>query len=120
MVLGSPAVERLVWWSARRIQLPSTKFPLDIAKVAIVLGGLSFLPRGVHNWTDTQTSAGNHGSVPAIELQINLDGVAEIAKPQVDAPKVNTKPEGDNPCSLETFPANELSLNRSSGYCALP
>jgi len=64
----------------------------DIAKAAVVLGGLSFLLRGVHNCTDTQTSAGNQGSVPAIEIQINLDGVAEIAKPQVDAHNVNTKP----------------------------
>jgi len=52
--------------------------------------------------------------------EFNLDGVAEIAKPQMyDAHNVNTKPGGDNPCSLETFPGNELSLNRSSGCCAL-
>jgi len=93
----------------------------DMTKVAgINSSGLSFLPSGVHNCTDTQTSAGNQGSVPAIEIPINLDGVAEIAKPQMfDAHNVNTKPRGDNPCSLETFPGNELSLNRSSGCCAL-
>jgi hypothetical protein len=45
--------------------------------------GLSFLPSGVNNCTDTQTSAGNQGSVPAIEIPINLDGVAQIAKPQM-------------------------------------
>jgi hypothetical protein len=54
----------------------------DIAKVAVInSSGLSFLPSGVHNCTDS-TSAGNQGSVPAIEIPINLDGVAEIAKPQ--------------------------------------
>jgi hypothetical protein len=40
--------------------------------------GLSFLPSGVHNCTDTQTSAGNLGSVPAIEIPIDLDGFAEM------------------------------------------
>jgi hypothetical protein len=83
-------------------------------------GGLSFLPSGVHYCADTQTSTGNQGSVPAIEILINLDGVAEIAKPQMyDAHNINTKPGGDDPCSLETFPGNELSLNRSSGCWAL-
>jgi len=43
--------------------------------------GLSFLPGGVHTCMDTQT-AGNQGSVPAIEISINLNGIAEIAKPQ--------------------------------------
>ena len=93
----------------------------DMAKVAgINSSDLSFLPSGVHNCTDTQTSAGNQGSVPAIEIPINLDGVAEIAKPQMcGAHNLNTKPGGDDPCSLETFPGNELSLNRSSGCFAL-
>ena len=50
----------------------------DMTKVAgINFSGLSFLPGGVHNCADTQTSAGNQGSVPAIELSIDLDGVAE-------------------------------------------
>src|SRR6185503_4369644 len=66
-----------------------------ITKVArINFSGLSFLPSGVHNCTDTQTSAGNQGSVPAIEIPNNLDGVAEIAKPKM---YVSTKPGGDNP-----------------------
>jgi hypothetical protein len=90
----------------------------DLKKVAeIFSSGLSFLPSGVHNCTDTQTSVGNQGSVPAIEIPIDLDGVAEIANPQTyDAH--NVKPGGDDPCFLETFPGNELSLNRSSGCCA--
>jgi hypothetical protein len=93
----------------------------DMSKIAgNNFSGLSFFSSGVHNCTDTQTSAGNQGSVPAIEIPINRDGVAEIAKPQNnDAHNVNTKPGGDSPCSLETFPGNELSLNRSSGCCAL-
>jgi hypothetical protein len=76
--------------------------------------GLSFLPGGVHNCADTQTS--RKPGFTGYRIPINLDRVAEIAQPQMyGAHNVNTKPEGDNPCSLETFPGNELSLNRSSG-----
>jgi hypothetical protein len=56
---------------------------------------------------------------PAFETPINLAGVAEISNTQMyDAHNVNPKPGGDNPWFLETFPGNELSLNRSSGCCA--
>jgi hypothetical protein len=42
-------------------------------------GGLSFLPSGVHNRTDTQTSAGTM-VLYRLSVSINLDGVVEITK----------------------------------------
>ena len=79
----------------------------DMTKVAgINFSGLSFLPGGVHNCADTQTSARNQGSVPVIEIPINLDGVAEIAKPQThDAHNVNTNPEEIIHALSKRFPA---------------
>jgi len=106
---------------SNKVQRLSTVRYHDMTKVAgFTPATFLFLPSGVHNCTDTQTSAGNQGSVPAIEIPINLDCVGEIAKPQMnDAAQCKHQPGGDNPCSLETFPSNELSLNRSSGCCAL-
>ena len=77
----------------------------DIAKVAgINSSGLSFLPSGVHNCTDTQTSVENQGSVPAIEIPIILDGVAEIAKPQMYGAH-NLNPEEMIHALSKRFPA---------------
>jgi hypothetical protein len=45
---------------------------------------LSVCDASRNGWTGAaRVSAGNQGSVPAIEEPINLDGVAEIAKPQM-------------------------------------
>jgi len=45
----------------------------DISKVAgIKFSDLFFLPSGVHNCADTQTSAGTQDSVPVIKISMVL------------------------------------------------